>query len=89
MKEQISQFPAEGTPAYVELVRRQNVLCRGPAGDREALLRAGVGREYVPDPPTPVPRPRYTADGVAIVEPSINVFSPPRPAKRPWYRRFF
>jgi hypothetical protein len=90
MNQQILSMPPEGTPEFAELCRRQDAICRGVVGDRPALLAEGVGRWYVPDPPTPVARPRFTTEGVAIVEPSISVTSPPRPAKRlPWYRRLF
>ncbi|BBO34578.1 hypothetical protein PLANPX_4190 [Lacipirellula parvula] len=92
MQQQISQFPAPGTPLYAELCRRQDAIIRSTAiitdEERKALLSDGVGLCYVPDVPRPIERPRYTPDGVMIVTPSITVFPPPpRPTKNPWYWR--
>jgi hypothetical protein len=89
-QQQISQFPTPGTPLYAELCRRQDVITRS-AGisdeERKALFIEGVGGQYVPAPPMPVERPRYTPDGVAIITPSITVFSPPPRPRVPWYWR--
>lgn len=100
MQQQISTFPASGTPLYAELCRRQDVITRSTGvndEERRSLFSEGVGRDYVRDVPRPIERPRYTPDGTLIIAPSIKAFPPnslfsppPRPQPQlPWYWRLF
>jgi hypothetical protein len=77
-------FPAEGTPQYAELVRRQTAvgIADVPVSERERLLREGVGRHWVRDRQPAVPRPRKST-AARPVAPSISIVAAALPTPRP------
>jgi len=93
MKEFIGQLPAEGTPEYAELVRRQTAVgipATTPASTRGTLLKdEGLGRFYIPDRKPVAARPRKaTPRGQTPIEPSITVtqITAGRKPRRRWYK---
>jgi len=105
MRNLIGSMPEDGSPAYLELVRRQTAIgipASTSYNAREQLLRDGVGRTWVADRPKPTKRPpkSTTIDPVPIAEPRqllapVIVATPvgmpptPRPRNKPPSWRFW